>query len=244
MEITGNRLTIAGRDPAEFALIWPLGFGQQATFFDRLQLLAQLPDRRFVTTPKAMAELHGKHRWLHLMPETHTSARPARLLAAIGQGGDWVVKPTAGSYGRDVTLFREGTASLAALERLQQVTGGGYLMAQRYLPQIAEGEKRTLIAAGRPIASYLRLPADGLRANLAAGSRVSATCLTPAEQALVNGLAQDLEAFGVGFAAVDTVGACLMEVNVANPGGLETLERLTALDHTDAVIAAIVAARS
>jgi glutathione synthase len=159
----------------------------------------------------------------------------------VSRGGDWVVKPTAGSYGRNVTLFRSGTATREALQSLWQANGGGYLMAQRFLPSVIEGEKRTLIAGGMPIASYLRLPEDGLKANLAAGSRVAPTCLTDDEQALVDGIALDLRRLGVGFAAIDTVDTYLMEVNEAKPGGLETLERLTGQDHSDTVVRAILA---
>lgn len=243
VEITGNRLTIADRHPDDFALIWLLGFGQQVTFFDRLQLLEQLPPARFVTSPHALTYLHGKHRWLELMPETHTSTRPERLHAVISSGGDWVVKPTAGSYGRDVTLFRAGTATPDAVERLWRASGSGYLMAQRFLPAIGDGETRTLIAGGRPIASYLRLPDDGLKANLAAGGRATTACPTAAERAVIESIARDLAVLGVGFAAVDTVGTRLMEVNVANPGGLETLERLSGRDYTDEVVRAIIEAR-
>jgi len=243
VEITGNRLRIADRDPDEFTLIWVLGFGQQVTFFDRLQLLEQLPPGRFVTSPHALASLHGKHRWLRLMPETHTSTRPERLLAVLAGGGDWVVKPTAGSYGRDVTLFPAGTATLAGVQALWRATGCGYLMAQRYLPAVADGEKRTLVAGRRIVASYLRIPADGLKANLAAGSQVMATCLSTDEQALVTSICEELASLGVGFAAVDTVGTHLMEVNVANPGGLETLHRLTGRDYSDDVVRAIIDAR-
>jgi glutathione synthase len=161
----------------------------------------------------------------------------------MSSGGDWVIKPTAGSYGRDVTLFRAGTATLDALERLWRSNGSGYLMAQRYLPDIDNGEKRTLIAGGRLIASYLRLPEDGLKANLAAGGQAMPTCLTEEEQTLVERIAGDLASLGVGFAAVDTVGTHLMEVNVANPGGLETLERLSGRDYADEVIRTLLATR-
>ncbi|MGE0622877.1 MAG: RimK family alpha-L-glutamate ligase [Pseudomonadales bacterium] len=243
VEITANRITLAGRPPDDFDLVWLLGFGQQVTFFDRLQLLEQLPPSRFVTSPHALAYLHGKHRWLEHMPETHTSTNPQRIFAVIAGGGDWVVKPTAGSYGRDVTLFHAGTASLDAVERLWRTCGSGYLMAQRYLPDIRTGEKRTLIAGGRLVASYLRVPENGLKANLAAGGQAMPTCLTGAEQTLVEHIARDLASLGVGFAAIDTVGTHLMEVNVANPGGLETLERLTGRDHTDDVVRAVLAAR-
>ena len=87
-------------------LIWLLGFGRAATFFDRMQLLRQLEQHRFVTTVDALVYLHGKHRWLQHMPETHTSADLQHLLGVIRQGGEWIIKPPAGSYGRDIRLVR------------------------------------------------------------------------------------------------------------------------------------------
>ncbi|MFV2089457.1 MAG: hypothetical protein ACC642_02265, partial [Pseudomonadales bacterium] len=71
LEIHHNRLSVGGCDPLSFDLIWPLGFGRQVTFFDRMQLLKTLPAERFITTPDVMMYLHGKHRWLSALPETH-----------------------------------------------------------------------------------------------------------------------------------------------------------------------------
>lgn len=243
VEIQAGHLTLAGRDANAFALVWLLGFGQQGTFFDRMQLLRQLPAERFVNTPDALTWLHGKHHWLHLMPETHTSTRPERLFAVVSSGGDWIVKPTAGSYGRDVTLFRAGEATMEDLTRLSRAVSGGYLMAQRYLPEVEAGEKRTLVAGGQLVGSYLRVPTLDVRANLAAEGRAEPTCLTPAETDLVTSVARDLQVQGVAFAAVDTVGHNLMEVNVANPGGLATMETLYRQDLTDEVVRAVLRAR-
>jgi hypothetical protein len=123
-----------------FELIWPLGFGRLATWFDRMQMLSHLPDRQFVVSPGALVWLHGKHRWHLLMPETHTSASAKRLHAVLTSGGDWVLKPPAGSYGRDVRIVRRGAISLAEVTQHLEATGAGYLLAQRYLPAVAQGE--------------------------------------------------------------------------------------------------------
>ena len=63
-------------------------------------------------------------------------------------------------------------------------------------------------------------------ANLAAHAVPSQTQLDPTERALVETVKQDLAIAGIGFAAIDTVGGYLMEVNIANPGGLGTLQTL------------------
>jgi glutathione synthase len=242
--IQGNRVVAGKRPIEEFDLIWPLGFGRQVTFFDRMQMLASLPTSTFVTSPRVLLELHGKHRWLDLMPETHTSTRPELLTAAVDRGGDWVVKPTAGSYGRDVQLIRAGENGRRLIETLSRELDGAYLMVQRYIPEIRDGEKRSLIAGGKIIASYLRRPEPaegGLKSNLAAGGSPEATALTQDEVDLIAPIARELAGLGAGYAAIDTVYPYLMEINIANPGGLETVEHLGGVDVTDLVVQSIVA---
>ena len=240
VEIRRNLLRIADRAPTAFDLIWPLGFGARATFMDRMQLLATAAEAKFVNSPDVLIHLHGKHRWLAAMPETHTSACPETLHQVLSSGGDWVLKPTAGSFGRDVRLFRDGEAELAGIQDICRELEGIYLMAQRYVPAIQNGERRTLIAGGRLIGSYLRLPGDGMIANLGAGgSPASSNSPDPAELELIEPVARQLASLGAGFATVDTVYPYLMEVNVANPGGLETLEVLEGVDYSDAVVRAI-----
>jgi glutathione synthase len=240
LEIRDKRLIIEDRDLRSFDLIWPMGFGRQISFFDRMQMLAQLDGVRFVTSPTAMLHLHGKHRWLDAMPETHTSTRASHLYDVVSSGGDWVIKPTAGSFGRDVSLIREGCATLAEVTRLCEAQDGGYLMAQRYLPEVNNGEKRTLVAGGRIIDTYLRVPARSIASNLAAGGEPQPACLTSAELELVAPIGTELASLGAGFAAIDTVYPHLMEVNVANPGGLATIADLTGVDQTDLAVQSII----
>lgn len=229
--------------PDRYRLIWLLGMGRFHTFFDRMQLLRLLPQERFVTPVDALVYRHAKYAWWRYMPETYASGDLAFLTAKLAGGGDWVAKPAAGSYGRDVVRVRDDDAGRAVLERLTGHGRGDYCLLQRFVPGIVDGEKRTLVAGGRIIGSYLRRPADDLRANLAAGAAAFPTELTGPEQALVGTIAAELAADGVGFAAVDTVFPHLMEVNLANPGGLATLAALYGDDPAARVVAAICAWR-
>ena len=240
VRIVANSIDLSGIKPDHCDLIWLLGFGRAVTFFDRMQLLRQLEQSRFVTTVDALMYLHGKHRWLEHMPETHTSADLQNLLGVIGRGGEWIIKPPAGSYGRDVRLVRNETEARAALSAYSNETDDGYCMIQRFVPQIADGEKRTIVAAGRVIGSYLRVPSDELLANVNAQAAVTVTSLTPAESDLVSTIAGDLTNLGAGFAAIDTVYPHLIEVNVANPGGLATLSELVARDCATATAEALI----
>jgi hypothetical protein len=224
----------------QFDLIWPLGFGRLVTWFDRMQMLSALPDSRFVLSPAALVWLHGKHRWHDLMPETHTSSHAQRLYEVVTSGGDWVLKPPAGSYGRDVRIVRGGVIGLDEVRSHLSESGDGYLMAQRYLPGVADGEQRTLVAGGELIATYTRLPGDGPTSNLANGGRPVPGALSERQRSLVAPLGRELADLGAGFAAIDMVGEHLMEVNVANPGGLSTLIELGSGDHARSVVAAVL----
>ncbi len=240
LEIRAGCLCITHVPLESFDLIWPLGFGRLATYLDRMQMLRNLPAERFVVSPDALVWLHGKHRWLEHMPETHTSADAARLHDVMTSGGDWVLKPTAGSYGRDVRLVNGGAITVAEIEAHLKTCGDGYLLAQRFVAEIRLGEQRTLTAGGELIATYTRLPGTGITSNLAAGGQPEPGSLTPDQTDIARNIARELAAEGAGFAAIDLVGSRLMEVNVANPGGLGTLVELGVGDFTDQVVAAIL----
>lgn len=243
VKLTQGGIRLGSQREERFDLIWLIGFGRKSTFFDRMQLLGQLRQTRFVTEIDVFLTLHGKYHWLDHMPETHADNDVDALLEVLSQGGTWVAKPTAGSFGRDVHFLAPGIDHRQILERL---TGGemrGYCLLQRYVPEIERGETRTLIAGGKIIGSYLRKPRDGI-ANIALGAQVQATVLNEQEEGLVATIAEDLLTQGVGFAAVDIAYPYLMEVNVANPGGLKTLETLTGNDLSSSVAQAIVAWRS
>lgn len=241
LEPSGVRLGDA--DPDRYTLIWLLGMGRAHTFLDRMQLLRLLPQERFVIEVDALVYRHAKYPWRRWMPETHASSDLDYLTRLLESGGDWVAKPAAGSYGRDVYRIRDDAAGRAVLERLTGHGRGDFCLLQRFVPEVVHGEKRTLVAGGRLIGSYLRRPADALRANLAAGGSAHPTTLDAAERALVEALADELTGVGVGFAAVDTVYPYLMEVNLANPGGLATLAHLYGGDPAVEVVAAVSAWR-
>jgi glutathione synthase len=94
------------------------------------------------------------------------------------------------------------------------------------LPEIAHGETRTLIVGGQIIGSYLRVPTNNFHANLEKEALTQRTELSAAQLSLVQTLTADMLDQHIGFAAIDLVGDTLMEVNIANPGGIGTLQRL------------------
>ena len=93
------------------------------------------------------------------------------------------------------------------------------IMAQRYLPEIADGDKRVLLIDGEPVPYCLaRIPQPGeTRGNLAAGGRGEARPLTARDRAIAEALGPRLKAEGLLLVGLDVIGERLTEVNVTSP---------------------------
>ncbi len=237
---------LAGDDVplAAFDLYFVLGFGPQATFLDRMQLLRTLDQDRFVNTVDALVYQHGKVSLFLAaddipQPETHVANDPDRLAAIAARGGDWIAKPPAASFGRDVFRLREGDANRRAI--LEHLTRDNrYALLQAYIEPATEGEKRTLVAAGEVVGTYGKRLHDH-RGNLGAGADAFPSTLTPVETATVDGLVDRLDGLGVRFATIDLVGSQALEINVANPGWLATYEQVAGVDLAPKAVEALAA---
>lgn len=248
LAVQGNRLLAQRLDGDDGALLpldgfdcyWMLGFGARATFLDRMQLLRSLDQSRFVNGADAFVYLHGKATLLLVcpgvpQPVTHMSNDAAALWRAVRQGGEWIAKPPAGSFGRGV--FRLSAADVNARAVLDHLTSDGrHALVQEYIAPDADGEKRALIAAGHVLGAYGKAPADH-RANIRAGARARPTTLSARERSVLERLAADLEALGVRFATADFTAHRVLEVNVVNPGWLATYEALHGVDLAPTVVA-------
>ena len=93
------------------------------------------------------------------------------------------------------------------------------VMAQKYLPEIIEGDKRILIVGGKPVDYCLaRIPSQGeTRGNLAAGGRGVAMRLSARERELAKQVAPVLLEKGLYFVGLDVIGGCITEINVTSP---------------------------
>ena len=227
----------------EADLIWPLGFGPRSGFLDRAHLLRQLPQEKLISPMAEHVLGHGKAQWSEYCPPTYVSNDPEYLQEIAHEyAGDWVLKPLAGSYGRDVHHVQANQCAIIDDIMLEQP--GSYFALQRYVAGIIEGEIRTLVAGGQIIGSYRRLPQNGIRANLSALGRALPVHDQEIDTELINKVRTDLQRRHIGYAAIDTVGSYLMEVNLVNPGGLGTLCEIYGRDFADQVVRAINTQRS
>lgn len=172
---------------------------------------------------------------------SRVSADPAVLRHFIQEQGAAVVKPLDGMGGESVFVVRAGDANTSVI--LETLTGRGrrYAMAQRYLPEIAAGDKRILMIDGEPFDYALaRVPADGeTRGNLAAGGEGHAVLLSDRDRWLCERIAPALMARGLWFAGLDVIGDYVTEINFTSPTCVRELERATGAPIGQRIIAGL-----
>lgn len=218
----------------DFDLVWMLGLGEHRDFLDRCQILANLPQERLVNSALAMLSMHAKHLILPHMPLSFSGNSVETLLDAAKRHPEidrWVVKPSAGSYGRGIVQVSDLATLAQQVERA--TVGGNYCVVQAFVDEIAGGETRSLIINGTIIGSYLRVPDRDFLANLSQGGRARSVEPDSQQTAMVMDVASALAERGVRFAAIDMAFPWLIEVNIANPGGLATLASLEADSQPD-----------
>jgi glutathione synthase len=137
------------------------------------------------------------------------------------QGGEMVVKPLDASGGFGVFHVRQGDPNTGSI--LEQATNLGrrWTVAQRYLPEVRQGDKRILLIDGEPLCAVLRVPApDDARGNLHVGARPMPTTLNERDCAIIDALAPHLRSSGFFFVGLDVIGGWLTEINVTSPTGI------------------------
>jgi len=133
--------------------------------------------------------------------------------------GDIILKPLDGMGGTGI--FKVGADGLnlgAIIETLNQ-GGAQSVMVQKYLPGIAQGDKRVLLIGGKPVPFCLaRIPQNGeVRGNLAAGGKGVAQAISPRDREIAEALGPVLLARGLMLVGLDIIGDSLTEINVTSP---------------------------
>ncbi|MBD3813281.1 MAG: glutathione synthase, partial [Betaproteobacteria bacterium] len=128
----------------------------------------------------------------------------------------------------------------AILETLTQ-RGRRAIMAQRYLPEIQDGDKRILLIDGEVVPWALaRIPLAGeTRGNLAAGGTARAQPLSARDREIADTIAPWAKARGLFLAGLDVIGDCLTEINVTSPTGFQEIAAQTGHDVAAQFIAAV-----
>ena len=145
---------------------------------------------------------------------------------------DIILKPLDGMGG--MGIFRVGPDGLKLGSITETLNRGGAqsLMVQKFLPEIAEGDKRVLIIGGKPVPYCLaRIPQGSeVRGNLAAGGKGVARPLSERDFEIAHALGPILQSRGLLLAGVDVIGDCVTEINVTSPTCFQEIQQQTGCD--------------
>ena len=152
-------------------------------------------------------------------PPVLVSSNHAQLKGFYAEHGDVIFKPLDGMGG--TSIFRVGPYDPNLNVILETLTQHGRrtIMAQRYIPEIVDGDKRILMIEGEPVPYCLaRLPSRGeTRGNLAAGGTGRAQPLTDRDRWIAERVGPSLRERGLMFVGLDVIGDYLTEINVTSP---------------------------
>lgn len=164
--------------------------------------------------------------------ETIVAREPQRFKHFLQQHKDIIVKPLDGMGGASIFRIRETDPNLNVILEMMTEYSSRYIMAQRYLPEIKDGDKRILLVNGEPIAYALaRIPTKGeTRGNLAAGGRAEGRQLTERDLWIANQVGPTLKQKGLIFVGLDVIGDYLTEINVTSPTCVQELDQLYGLN--------------
>jgi glutathione synthase len=161
-----------------------------------------------------------------LMPPTVIASDRDQILEFRAEHGDIIIKPLFGNGGAGVFhITREDENLNALLEMFTQLYREP-VIAQRYLPEIRNGDKRIILIDGEPAGAINRVPPKGeARSNLHVGGKAMPSTLTSRDREICEAIGPALKEKGLIFVGIDVIGDYLTEINVTSPTGIQQIDR-------------------
>ena len=138
-----------------------------------------------------------------------------------------VVKPLNSCGGSGVFAIFSDDKNMNAI--LEMVTNHEerQIIAQRYIPEIREGDKRLILLNGEPIGAVNRVPSEGEhRGNIHVGAVCLQTSITERDRYISNVVSERLKKDGLYFVGLDVIGGLVTEINVTSPTGVQEINSL------------------
>jgi glutathione synthase len=197
-----------------------------------------------VNRPGSLREINEKAytAWFpECTPPSLVTRDRAELDAFIAEQGKAVLKPLDGMGGRSIFVVAASDVNRNVIVETLTHYETQFILAQRFIPEIADGDKRILLIDGEPIDYALaRIPAPGeSRGNLVMGAIGDARALTERDRWIASRVGPRLRELGVLFAGLDVIGDYLTEINVTSPTGIRELDRAYGIRIADGLIDSI-----
>ncbi len=159
--------------------------------------------------------------------ETLVAREPSRIRSFLLEQGEIILKPLDGMGGTSIFHIRQDDPNLSVILETMTQYKSRYIMAQKYIPEIKDGDKRILMIDGEAVPYALaRIPAEGeTRGNLAAGGRAEGRPLTEQDWRITRQVGPTLREKGLVFVGLDVIGDKLTEINVTSPTCVQELDK-------------------
>ncbi len=159
--------------------------------------------------------------------ETLVTRDSHKIREFLHELGNIILKPLDGMGGASIFHVKEGEPNLNVILESMTHNDSHYVMAQKYLPEIKDGDKRILMINGEPVPYCLaRIPPKGeTRGNLAVGGTGEGRPLTEQDRWIAAQVGPTLREKGLVFVGLDVIGSTLTEINVTSPTCVQELDK-------------------
>jgi glutathione synthase len=188
-----------------------------------------------INRPRAVRD-HNEKMAITRFPEftvqTLVARDPGLLSAFIDEHRDVILKPLDGMGGASIFRVRVDDPNRNVIIETLAHYGAQTVMAQRFIPEIVDGDKRIVLIGGKPVPHALaRIPKAGeTRGNLAVGGKGVVRPLTARDREIAESVGARLAADGLFVVGLDVIGDFLTEVNVTSPTGFVEITKQTGFD--------------
>jgi len=161
-----------------------------------------------------------------LMPPTLISSDAAEIKAFRDEHEDIILKPLFGNGGAGVFHVKPGDENLNVILELFTQLYREPIIAQRYLAEVRDGDKRIILVDGEAAGALNRVPAEGeARSNMHVGGRPEKAELDDRDREICAAIGPTLKERGLIFVGIDIIGGYMTEINVTSPTGLQEIDR-------------------
>ena len=230
----GNHFTLGAAQMVDLATLDVVLLRQDPPFdmsyITTTHLLEHIhPKTLVVNDPAAVRNAPEKLYVTHfdnVMPPTLITADQRALREFRDEHKDIILKPLYGNGGAGVFRVRPDDENFASLLEMFSQRSREPLIAQRYLPEVRQGDKRIILIDGKPVGVINRVPAEGeARSNMHVGGKAVKAELSKRDREICETIGPELARLGMIFVGIDVIGDYLTEINVTSPTGLQQINR-------------------
>jgi glutathione synthase len=227
--------------------IWPLSelqvilmrkdppFNMEYIYATYMLELAEATGVLVINNPRSLRDANEKlfTAWFpQCCPPSLVTRKAEHIKQFLDEHADLILKPLDGMGGASIFRVCRGDPNTNVIIETLTRHGTQFIMAQRFIPEIVQGDKRILMIAGEPVPYALaRIPARGeTRGNLAAGGSSKGVELSGRDHWICRQLGATLRAKGLWFVGLDVIGDFLTEINVTSPTCVRELDAIYGLN--------------